>query len=58
MALNYITLIMRELCQPRDNLYSCDIYIDTTDINSMFGETIRNVYGCSCNFVVVCYGCV
>ena len=26
---------VRELCQLRDNLYSCDIYIDTTDINAM-----------------------
>ena len=26
---------VRELCQFRDNLYSCDIYIDTTDINAM-----------------------
>ena len=24
----------------------------------LFGETIRNVFGCSCNFVVECYGCV
>ena len=24
-----------ELCQFRDNLYSCDIYIDMTDINAM-----------------------
>ena len=24
----------------------------------MFGETIRNVFGCSCYFVVECYGCV
>ena len=23
-----------------------------------FGETIRNVLGCSCYFVVECYGCV
>ena len=23
-----------------------------------FGETIRNVFGCSCYFVVECYGCV
>ena len=24
----------------------------------LFGETIRNVFGCSCYFVVECYGCV
>ena len=27
--------IVRELCQLRDILYSCDIYIDTADINAM-----------------------
>ena len=26
---------VRELCQLRDNLYSCDMYIDMTDINAM-----------------------
>ena len=25
---------------------------------SVFGETICNVCGCSCYFVVECYGCV
>ena len=24
----------------------------------LFGEIIRNVFGCSCYFVVECYGCV
>ena len=24
----------------------------------LFGETIRNLFGCSCYFVVECYGCV
>ena len=24
----------------------------------LFGETIRNVFGCNCNFVAECYGCV
>ena len=24
----------------------------------LFGETIRNVFGCSCYSVVECYGCV
>ena len=24
----------------------------------LFGETIRNVFGCSCDFVVESYGCV
>ena len=26
---------VRDLCQLRDNVYSCDIYIDMTDINAM-----------------------
>ena len=26
-------------------------------VNELFGETIRNVFGCSCYFVVECYGC-
>ena len=25
---------------------------------TVFGETIRCVFGCSCYFVVECYGCV
>ena len=25
---------------------------------TVFGETIRNVFGCSCYFVVECYGSV
>ena len=29
---------VRELCQLRDNLYSCDICIDMTDINAMLNE--------------------
>ena len=29
---------VRELCQLRDNLYSCDIYIDMTHINAMQNE--------------------
>ena len=29
---------VRELCQLRDNLYSCDIYIDMTGINAMLNE--------------------
>ena len=24
----------------------------------LFSETIHNVFGCSCYFVVECYGCV
>ena len=29
---------VRELCQLRDILYSCDICIDMTDINAMLNE--------------------
>ena len=29
---------VRELCQIRDNLYSCDIDIDMTDITAMLNE--------------------
>ena len=25
---------------------------------TMFGETIRNVFGCACFLVAECYGCV
>ena len=27
-------------------------------VGELFGETIRNVFGSSCYFVVDCYGCV
>ena len=27
-------------------------------VYELFGKTIRNVFGCSCYFVVECYGCV
>ena len=30
--------IVRELCQLRDNLYSCDICIDMTDITAMLND--------------------
>ena len=29
---------VRELCQLRDNLYSCDICIDMTDITAMLND--------------------
>ena len=25
---------------------------------TVFGETMRNMFWCDCNFVVECYGCV
>ena len=33
--MDYLYATLCELCQFRDNLYSCDIYIDMTDINVM-----------------------
>ena len=30
----YVCNTVRELCQLRDNLYSCDIHIDMIDINA------------------------
>ena len=30
--------IVREVCQPRDNLYSCDIYVDMTYATAMLIE--------------------
>ena len=27
-------------------------------VSELFGDTICNVFGCSCYFVVECYGCV
>ena len=37
-------------------LYPCMLCVALLML--MFGETIRNVCGCSCYFVVECYGCV
>ena len=34
----YVCNTVRELCQLRYNLYSCDIYIDITDITAMLNE--------------------
>ena len=34
------------------------IPMSVDSVCELFGETIRNVYGCSCYFVVECYGCV
>ena len=46
---------VRELCQLRDNLYSCDIYIDTTDINAMF--CLYLLYYCMEMYVKMCTSC-
>ena len=47
-------------------LYPCMLCVDLLmclfvlywGVCVLFGETIRNVCGCSCYFVVECYGCV
>ena len=36
--MNHLHATLRELCQIRDNLYSCDIDIDMTDITAMLNE--------------------
>ena len=36
----------------------CFMCCMSNSVCELFGETIRNVCGCSCYFVVECYGCV
>ena len=36
----------------------CFVCCVLDSVCELFGETIRNVFGCSCYFVVECYGCV
>ena len=36
----------------------CFVCCMIDSVCELFGETIRNVCGCSCYFVVECYGCV
>ena len=36
----------------------CVVCCVLDSVCELFGETIRNVCGCSCNFVVESYGCV
>ena len=36
-----------------------DLFVLCVDsVCELFGETIRNVFGCGCYFVAECYGCV
>ena len=44
----YVTLLM-SVC------FVCCVF---DSVCELFGETIRNVFWCSCYFVVECYGCV
>ena len=34
------------------------VYLFVLCVCELFGETIRNVFGCGCYFVAECYGCV
>ena len=43
-------------CSVNVSVFLCVAYL--TVVCELFGETIRNVFGCSCYFVVECYGCV
>ena len=40
------------------NVSVCCVCCVFDSVSELFGETIRNVFGCSCYFVVECYGCV
>ena len=39
------------------NVSVCFVCCVLDSVCELFGETIRNVFGCSCYFVVECYGC-
>ena len=40
------------------NVSVCFVCCVLDSVCELFGETIHNVCGCSCYFVVECYGCV
>ena len=40
------------------NVSVCFVCCVFDSVCELFGETIRNVFGCSCYFVDECYGCV
>ena len=46
------------LCVALFNVSVCFVCCMLDSVCELFGETIRNVCGCSCYFVVECYGCV
>ena len=46
------------LCVAPVNVSVCFVCCVLDSVCELFGETIRNVCGCSCYFVVECYGCV
>ena len=43
------------LCVALSVCFVCCVF---DSVCELFGEIIRNVFGCSCDFVVECYGCV
>ena len=45
------------LCVCSVNVSVCFVCCVLDSVCELFGETIRNVCGCSCCFVVECYGC-
>ena len=45
---------VQKLCQLRENLYSCHIYIDMTDANAMLNEGCVLLVFVSCIFVFKC----
>ena len=46
------------LCVARVNGSVCLVYCVFDRVCELFGETIRNMIGCGCYFVVECYGSV
>ena len=40
------------------NVYVCFVCCVFDSDCELFGEIIRNVFGCSCYYVGECYGCV
>ena len=40
------------------SVYVCFVCCVFNSVCDLFGETIRNGFGCSCYLVLECYGCV
>ena len=39
-------------------IYMFVLFVAGLTVYELFGETIRDVFGCGCCFVAECYGCV
>ena len=59
------SMTFHDLRSSECNVVSLYVYVSVCfvccvldSICELFGETIRNVFGCNCYFVVECYGCV